>query len=345
MLVIGPKVHKTCGDGQRCFTPCAINNTANTTGCLDFSARNAYATVTAAGGIVLSYTDTSACGTAKGCAVNYQTLLEKHSGYKTVNPVKRVDFGAAEGVLAGPGAGIVLGRHSISSAHPGRWVGCGGVGYVGGGPISMSVWYSDTQGDTYALATGGGLPFLGIGECQAVELKNGSVMVNARNGNCRCVSLHPGGARPVQPQHAHASTRPGCSRACCSALPGCTQHHRLYSISNDGGATFSAPKFAADLPEPICSAGLINHGGDLYFSNPDESGPSPRVRTGRTHMTVKKSVDSGEHWAVDTPVWAGPAAYSVVAPLDEKSVGVVYERGRAWTTNPYEKITMAIVQI
>ena len=62
-------------------------------------------------------------------------------------------------------------------------------------------------------------------------------------------------------------------------------------------------------------------------------------------MTVKKSVDSGEHWAVDTPIWAGPAAYSVMVPVDDKTVAVVYERGRIWTTNPYKKKTMAIVQL
>jgi sialidase-1 len=242
MLVIGPTKHKTCSIGQRCFTPCAINNTANTTGCLDFSARNAYATVTKEGGILLGYTDSSACGSAKGCAVNYQTLLEKRSGWKTVNPITRVDIGSCDAVLAGPGAGIVLGRHSTNSPHPGRFIGCGAVGYVGGGAIGMRAWWSDDQGETYTFATGGGLPFLGIGECQAVELTNGSVVVNARNENC-------------------------------STLAGCTPHHRLYAVSSDGGTTFSAPKFAAGLNEPICSAGLINRAGDLYFSNPDEFGP------------------------------------------------------------------------
>jgi hypothetical protein len=43
-------------------------------------------------------------------------------------------------------------------------------------------------------------------------------------------------------------------------------------------------------------------------------------------MTLKKSTDSGNHWQVDTPIYGGPSAYSVVVPLDAKRVGVVYER-------------------
>ena len=53
--------------------------------------------------------------------------------------------------------------------------------------------------------------------------------------------------------------------------------------------SFAAPQFAVDLPEPICLAGLINHRGTLYFSN----GSDPDSVSERTHMTLKKSTDSG----------------------------------------------------
>ena len=305
MLAIGPKRHKACA-----FAP---------TSCLDFSSRNPFATVTASGDIVLGYSDSTACSrnsdgggrslSALGCAVSYQTLLQNRSSWKSVNPITRVGMGKYEGVLAGPGEGIVLGRHSSNSSHVGRWVGCGAT-YLGSEGLDwkdlvMTVWFSDNQGRNYSFA-GGALPYKGIGECQAVELANGSVMINARNEQTGCPNF-----------------------------PGCKQHRRLYSVSNDGGTTFGAPQFADDLQEPICSAGLISNGGTLYFSNPDSA-------SSRTHMTLKKSTDSGNNWQVDTPIYSGPSAYSVVVPMDPTRVGVVYERTH--NEDPHV-ITLAVVAL
>ena len=68
-------------------------------------------------------------------------------------------------------------------------------------------------------------------------------------------------------------------------------------------------------------------------------------------MTLKRSTNSGASWAVEAPIWQGPAAYSLVLPLSEErsegastpaEVGVVYERG---FTDPYENITIAIVDV
>lgn len=68
-------------------------------------------------------------------------------------------------------------------------------------------------------------------------------------------------------------------------------------------------------------------------------------------MTLKKSTDSGASWAVEAPIWQGPAAYSLVLPLSADTgraapgpveVGVVYERGFA---GPYENMTIAIVDV
>ena len=43
-------------------------------------------------------------------------------------------------------------------------------------------------------------------------------------------------------------------------------------------------------------------------------------------MTLKKSLDDGASWQVETLIYAGPAAYSLVVPLTNGSLGVVYER-------------------
>ena len=112
---------------------------------------------------------------------------------------------------------------------------------------------------------------------------------------------------------------------------------RAYSISNDGGSTWLPYRFAEDLVEPTCSAGLINWEGRLWFSNPAEAHE-------RTHMTVKTSLDSGDTWELFALVEPGPVGYYVMMPVDDKSVGVVYERGTYIDhTRGYINITLAVL--
>jgi hypothetical protein len=124
----------------------------------------------------------SARSSGGGCAVSYQTLLQNRSGWKRVQPITRVDMGEFEGVLAGPGEGIVLGRHSRTSPRKGRWIGCGatylnGSDKVRGPGLVMTVWYSDNEGINYSFA-GGALPFKGIGECQAGKYTSNHSWIN-----------------------------------------------------------------------------------------------------------------------------------------------------------------------
>ena len=143
----------------------------------------------------------------------------------------------------GPGTAIVLGRHSNESAHAGRIVGCGATGYQHGHAMFMPLWYSDDDGASYQLAeVPAGGAFAELQECQVVELANGTVVVNARN-----------------------ALRRGKGQCHCRAV----------SASHDGGVTWSPFAFADALVEPVCSAGLINHGGALFFSNPDSATARP----------------------------------------------------------------------
>ena len=82
------------------------------------------------------------------------------------------------------------------------------------------------------------------------------------------------------------------------------QHHRAFAISNNGGGTFGAYQFSKDLIEPVCMAGLINFHGVLYFSN-------PATTKGRNHMTLKKSLDQGANWQVETLIYAGASCTMV----------------------------------
>jgi sialidase-1 len=110
------------------------------------------------------------------------------------------------------------------------------------------------------------------------------------------------------------------------------QNRRAVSVSTDGGETWSEPKLDPALIEPVCQASLIRYGKGrssvLLFSNPADAK--------RVNMTVKLSRDDGETWPVAKTIHAGPSAYSNLAELPDKMVGLLYERGEK---DPYETIT------
>ena len=104
--------------------------------------------------------------------------------------------------------------------------------------------------------------------------------------------------------------------------------------STDGGLTLKPLVMDETLIEPVCQASLISASkkpnGTLLFSN-------PAAKT-RTKMTVRLSKDDGRTWNVSKVVHEGPAAYSSLAILRDKSVGLLYERGEK---RAYELITFA----
>ncbi len=238
-------------DGGLTWTPLqlAVGPTSHqpnaTAAAPDFTARTPYATVLPNGTVLLGWvnsTDPVAC-------VNFQQA--SHDSGATWSAPSHVDFGRWEGVLLGPGTGIVLGGASTSatsatsasalpasqtqrgekrkSAHEGRVLACGATGYVGGMPMAMAVYYSDDGGATYTEA-GGAAPFAQLQECQLAELSDGRVMANARN--------------------AHLNASCDC---------------RAVAISADGGETWEPFTFDPALVEPVCSAGLLSvPGGSLY---------------------------------------------------------------------------------
>jgi sialidase-1 len=110
---------------------------------------------------------------------------------------------------------------------------------------------------------------------------------------------------------------------------------RAQAISQDGGQTWTAPEFLPELVEARCQASLLRYKwpdgkepGSLLFSNP----ASPR----RRDLTVRVSRDDGKTWPVSRTLHEGPAAYSCLTVLPDKSIGCLYECGR---TNAYEKIS------
>jgi len=134
-------------------------------------------------------------------------------------------------------------------------------------------------------------------ESAVVELKNGSLLLNMR-------SYHGRNRRAIQ-------------------------------TSADAGLTWGPLHFDETLVEPVCQASLITtetlgrrSRGRLLFSNP--------ASTKRTRMTVRVSQDDGRTWPYERVIHEGPAAYSSLAMLRDRTVGLLYECGER---GPYERIT------
>lgn len=119
----------------------------------------------------------------------------------------------------GPGVGIQLrsGRLLVPCDH-----------VRGGSPVSYShCIYSDDEGRTWKRGEAAGER---VNECQAVELRDGAVLLNMRSNR-------------------------GSNR-------------RAVARSRDGGQTWSAIEDDPALVEPVCQAGMIRSGGAILFSNP-----------------------------------------------------------------------------
>jgi sialidase-1 len=157
---------------------------------------------------------------------------------------------------------------------------------------------SDDHGTTWKL--GGSSPQDQVNECEVVELTGNRLMLNMRNYDR-------------------------------------TQRTRQTAISRDGGASWTDQRHAPELIEPICQASIRRFAwpaddqmGILLFSNP--------ASTRRENMTVRLSKDDGQTWPAARLLHAGPAAYSCLVVLPDKTTGCLYECGEK---SPYETITFA----
>lgn len=59
-------------------------------------------------------------------------------------------------------------------------------------------------------------------------------------------------------------------------------------------------------------------------------------------MTVRVSYDEGRSWPVARAVHEGPAAYSSLVVLSDRTIGLLYERG---VKSAYEKVTFAALTL
>ena len=125
-------------------------------------------------------------------------------------------------------------------------------------------------------------------ECQVAQLRNGSLLVNAR-------SL----ANPGQHQQ------------------------RIQSLSDTEGRSFGPTRFVEELPQPIngCEGSMVRAEGDddvLFFSGPDS-------RLLRTGMAIWTSRTGGDSWAKATTVDSGTSGYSSLQVMGT-GLGLLYEQ-------------------
>ena len=159
------------------------------------------------------------------------------------------------------------------------------------------VIFSDDGGGSWQL---GGSADAGTNESQVVELADGRLMLNMRN-------------HPPKPEN-----------------------FRMVATSNDRGRTWSQAMPDKTLIEPPAQASLLRQTvaaadgrNRLLFSNPAS------VR--RERMTIRLSEDEGASWPVSRVLHEGPAAYSSLVALPDRSIGLLFERG---DRTPYETITL-----
>lgn len=115
-------------------------------------------------------------------------------------------------------------------------------------------------------------------------------------------------------------------------------NRRATARSTDRGQTWGPARLDDALIDPVCQGSLVRAvpagnrkgNGRLLFSN--------AASTKRERMTVRLSNDDGKTWKFARTIHEGPAAYSSLVVLPDRSVGLLYERGEK---RPYERISFA----
>ena len=152
--------------------------------------------------------------------------------------------------------------------------------------------YSDDHGERWRA---GGRTKSTSSEMQLVELSDGSLRLDMRNQNSE-----------EKPKHC-----------------------RYYSISRDGGATWTEPVRDLELLDTSCQASILRHpfrhqGQErvaILFANPASTFQK------RVNMTVRMSYDDGNTWPVARTLYPGPCDYCSLVSLPDETVGILYSNG------------------
>ena len=153
-------------------------------------------------------------------------------------------------------------------------------------------FYSDDHGKTFKLTET--VETQGSNEATAVNLSDGTVMMNIRNQR-------------------------GDIRA------------RIVALSNSGGQRWDTTYFDMNLPDPVCEGSILSVGkrkgkNILAFCNAADT-------VNRDNLTLRISYDEGKTWRKNIVVdKAAPGkernhtAYSDLVKISDKKIGVLYEK-------------------
>jgi len=99
-------------------------------------------------------------------------------------------------------------------------------------------------------------------------------------------------------------------RNCMPGTPNCQMlggggggNRFLWSVSDDGGVTWAAPRPHADLVTPVCQGSLLGYKDALYFAGPYST-------TQRHNLSVLRSDNNGQHFSRSLNLFAGNAGYT-----------------------------------
>lgn len=226
--------------------------------------------------------------------------------------VKRPDW---TWYATGPGVGIQLrsGRLVIPANHV----------EASTGVHRSHLVYSDDHGRSWKI---GASADAGTNESQVVELADGRLLLNMRN--------HP--PKPENFRQVATSTDAGLTLSPAAPDRTLIEPPAQASILHLSLAAGAAARHAKAASGRESDAGPL-HSEDgarseshalLLFANP--------ASAKRERMTVRVSYDEGGTWPAARVVHEGPAAYSSLAALSDRTVGLLYERGEK---SAYEMIT------
>jgi len=199
-----------------------------------------------------------------------------------------------------PGHGITLTNGTLVFPTQGR--------DRNGRSFSNITWSND-GGDTWNTSN---VASHGTTENMVVQLTDGSLMLNARDGKNK----------------GNTSDQNG----------------RVISITRDLGETWTEHGTSRGaLVEPACMASLHKHEyhndgqkkSILLFSNPNS-------KTSRNRMTIKVSFDDGKTWPEEYWLLLDEKrgrGYSCITSIDEQTIGILYEGSRADMT--FQKIRLS----